>query len=57
MELESYKITALPHGMSKEEISELLECNEIKNIIEEGIKGSMIPKDPNGILEQLWDEF
>lgn len=54
MELAEYKNY---NNMSKEEINELLESDDIKNIIEEGIKGSMIPNDPIGILELLWDEF
>jgi hypothetical protein len=40
--------------MSKEQISELLEGEYIKTILEESIKDSMIPNDPIGILEQLW---
>jgi hypothetical protein len=42
------------NNMSKEQISELLEGEYIKTILEESIKDSMIPNDPIGILEQLW---
>jgi len=35
----------------------LLEGDYIKTILEESIKDSMIPYDPIGILEQIWDEF
>lgn len=52
MELAEYKKSDI---MSKEEINELLEGDDIKKIIEESIKGSMIPNDPIGILELLWD--
>ena len=43
--------------MSNEQISELLESDYIKTILEESIKDSMIPYDPIGILEKIWDEF
>jgi hypothetical protein len=52
--LDTYKIN---NNMSKEQVGELLECDNIKQIVEESIKDSMIPNDPIGILEQLWDEF
>ena len=52
--LDTYKIN---NNMSNEQISELLEGDYIKTILEESIKDSMIPYDPIGILEQIWDEF
>jgi hypothetical protein len=52
MSLDTYKIN---NNMSKEQIDELLENDDIKGILEESIKDSMIPNDPIGILEQLWD--
>ena len=52
--LDTYKIN---NSMSKEEVSKLLEGNNIIKIIEESIKNSMIPNDPIGILEKIWDKF
>ncbi len=52
--LDTYKIN---NNMSKEQVNELLEGDDIKRILEESIKDSMIPNDPIGILEQLWDNF
>ena len=52
--LDTYKIN---NNMSKEQVRELLDGDYIKTILEESIKDSMIPNDPIGILEQLWDEF
>ncbi len=52
--LDTYKNNT---NMSNEQISELLEGDYIKTILEESIKDSMIPNDPIGILEQLWDNF
>lgn len=43
--------------MSKEKVSKLLNGDDIKIILEESIKDSMIPNDPIRILELLWDEF
>ena len=43
--------------MSKEQVSELLAGDNIIKIVEESIKNSMIPDDPIGILEPIWDEF
>jgi hypothetical protein len=43
--------------MNNEQVSELLEGDDVKTILEESIKDSMIPNDPIGILEQIWDEF
>ncbi len=54
MRLDTYKIN---NNMSKEQIIELLEDDNLKNILEESIKDSMIPNDPIRILEQLYDEF
>ena len=54
IELDSYKNNV---NMSKEKIIELLEGDDIKIILEESIKDSMIPQDPIRILEQLWDKF
>jgi hypothetical protein len=53
--LDTYKINN--NNMSNEQISELLEGDYIKTILEESIKDSMIPYDPIGILEKIWDEF
>jgi hypothetical protein len=52
MSLSTYKIN---NNMSKEQIDELLESDDIKEILEKSIKDSMIPNDPIGILERLWD--
>jgi hypothetical protein len=56
--LESYKIN---NNTTKEHINNLLNDQNIINIfansLEESIKDSMIPNDPIGILEQIWDEF
>ncbi len=52
--LDTYKIN---NNMSKEQVSELLDGDDVKTILEESIKDSMIPNDPIGILELLWDEF
>ena len=43
--------------MSKEQVSELLGGDDIIKIVEESIKNSMIPNDPIGILEKIWDKF
>jgi hypothetical protein len=43
--------------LSNEQINELLESEDLQKILEESIKGSMIPNDPIGILEKIWDEF
>jgi hypothetical protein len=43
--------------MSKEQVGKLLEGDNMQEILEESIKDSMIPNDPIGILEQLWDNF
>jgi hypothetical protein len=52
--LDTYKIN---NNMSKEQVGELLEGNDINRILEESIKDSikdsMIPNNPIGILEQL----
>jgi hypothetical protein len=52
--LDTYKIN---NNMSKEQVGKLLEGDNIQEILEESIKDSMIPNDPIGILEQLWDNF
>lgn len=56
--LNSYKIN---NNMTKKQVGDLLQDQKIINIYEkiltESIAGSMIPNDPVGILEQLWDEF
>lgn len=56
--LDSYKIN---NNITKEQISNLLEdqsiINKFKKSIKESIKDSLIPDDPIGILEQIWDEF
>ncbi len=52
--LDTYKIN---NNMSNEQVSELLEGDDVKTILEESIKDSMIPNDPIGILEQIWDNF
>jgi len=56
--LDSYKIN---DNITKEHINNLLNDQNIINIfkksLEESIKDSMIPNDPIGILEQLWDKF
>lgn len=52
--LDTYKIN---DNMSKEQVIALLEGDYIKKIVEESIKDSMIPNDPIGILELLWNEF
>jgi hypothetical protein len=52
--LDTYKIN---NNMNNEQVSELLEGDDVKTILEESIKDSMIPNDPIGILEQIWDEF
>jgi hypothetical protein len=66
MELAEYKkpdSCVLPHdNISNEEIENLLGYNGemsalLQNIIEESIKDSMIPNDPIGILELIWDEL
>ena len=44
-------------NLSNEQINELLESEDLQKILEESIKGSMIPNDPIGILEKIWDEF
>ncbi len=54
MILDDYKIN---NGISNKKVSKLLEGDDIKNILEESIKDSMIPNDPIKILELLWDEF
>ena len=59
MKLDKYKIN---NNMSREEVAELLEGDNIKNILEESIRGSMIPNDPmgileDGIIEQIWNKF
>jgi len=51
--LDTYKIN---NNMSKDQVSKLLEGDDIKTILEES-KDSMIPNDPIGILEQLWDNL
>ena len=51
--LDTYKI----NNMSKEQVSELLGGDDIIKIVEESIKNSMIPNDPIGILEKIWDKF
>ena len=48
--LDTYKIN---NNMSKDQVGELLEDNDINKILEESIKDSMIPNYPIGILEQL----
>jgi hypothetical protein len=53
--LDTYKINN--NNISKEQVSKLLDNDDIKKILEESIKDSMIPNDPIGILEQLWDNF
>jgi len=56
--LDSYKIN---DNITKEHINNLLNDQNIINIfaksLEESIKDSMIPNDPIGILEQIWDEL
>jgi hypothetical protein len=54
MSLDTYNIN---NNMSKEQVGELLEDDHIIKILKESIKDSMIPNDPIGILEQIWDEF
>ena len=54
MKLDSYKIL---NDMSKEEVNILLENDNIIEFVRECIKDSMIPNDPIGILELLWDEL
>jgi hypothetical protein len=49
--LDTYNISTI----SKEQVSELLNDDNIKNVLEESIKNSMIPNDPIGILETIWD--
>lgn len=44
-------------NISKKQVSELLGGDNIIKIVEESIKNSMIPNDPIGILEKLWNEF
>ena len=55
--LDSYKI----NNITKEQVSNLLNdqniINNFEKSLEESIKDSMIPNDPIGILEQLWDKF
>ena len=55
--LDSYNI----HNLTKTQVSDILNDQNIidnfKKSLEESIKDSMIPNDPIGILEQLWDEF
>ena len=56
--LDNYKIH---NNITKEQVSNLLNdqniINNFKKSFEESIKDSMIPNDPIGILEQLWDKF
>jgi hypothetical protein len=56
--LDSYKIN---DNITKEQVNNLLNDQNIINnfakSLEESIKDSMIPNDPIGILEQIWDEF
>jgi hypothetical protein len=56
--LDSYKIN---NNITKEQVSNLLNdqniINNFEKSLEECIKDSMIPNDPIGILEQLWDNF
>jgi hypothetical protein len=56
--LDSYKIN---DNITKEQVNNLLNdqniINNFANSLEESIKDSMIPNDPIGILEQIWDEF
>lgn len=59
MTLDTYKIN---NNMSRKEVAELLEGDNIKKILEESIRGSMIPNDPmgileDGIIEQIWNKF
>ena len=55
--LDSYKI----NNITKEQVNNLLNDQNIINnfakSLEESIKDSMIPNDPIGILEKIWDEF
>jgi hypothetical protein len=56
--LDKYKIN---DNITKEHVSNLLNDQNIisifKKSLEESIKDSMLPNDPIGILEQLWDKF
>jgi len=56
--LDSYKIN---NNMSNEQVDDLLNdqniISDFEKRLEESIKDSMIPNDPIGILEQLWDKF
>ena len=56
--LDSYKIN---NNITKEQVSNLLNdqniINNFEKSLEESIKDSMIPNDPIGILEQLWDKL
>jgi hypothetical protein len=56
--LDSYKIN---DNITKEQVNNLLNDQNIINnfakSLKESIKDSMIPNDPIGILEQIWDEF
>jgi len=51
--LDTYNI----HNMSTTQVSELLDDDNIKNVLEKSIQNSMIPNDPIGILETVWDKF
>jgi len=44
-------------NLSNEQIIELLGSKDLQKAIADSIKDSMIPNDPIGILEQIWDEF
>uniref|UniRef100_A0A6C0CYZ1 Uncharacterized protein n=1 Tax=viral metagenome TaxID=1070528 RepID=A0A6C0CYZ1_9ZZZZ len=44
-------------NLSNEQIIELLGSKDLQNAVADSIKDSMIPNDPIGILEQIWDEF
>jgi len=56
--LDSYKIN---DNITKKQVNNLLNDQNIINnftkSLEESIKDSMIPNDPIGILEQIWDKF
>jgi hypothetical protein len=56
--LDNYKIN---DNITKEKVNNLLNDQNIINIfaksLEESIKDSMIPNDPIGILEQIWNIF
>jgi hypothetical protein len=51
----------IKNNITEKQVSDLLNDQNIiktfKKSLEESIKDSMIPNDPIGILEQLWDKF